>query len=252
MFFAFVTKLLWVLPIALQISVACAIVKRRLLTSFPIFFLYTVLVFSRETILLFLQYSTRNYALVYWYGEVIILAAALGAIVETAAHLLPQYSFFKVVMRIVWGLGAVAALIAVSMLTFAEISPSRDRVLELILVAEQSMKFLQASWLLIVALFVLHWKGKWSREAIGVVGGFGVNSALTLALFEARIHSHFLSDRMLALMNATAYNLAVIVWTKTFLFSSHQARAENLPKMNLDEWSQVLSEYSNRLWFRQY
>jgi hypothetical protein len=252
MFFAFATKLLWVIPIGLLVSVALTIVRHKLLASFPIFFCYTVLVFSRETILLFFQYSTRNYASVYWYGEVMILATALGAIVETAAHLLPQYPFFKVAMRVVWGFGAAAALTAVLMLTFAEMSPSRDRLFDAILLAERSIKFLEASWLLIVAMFVLHWKGYWSRETIGVVAGFGVNSALTLALFEFRIHFHFLSDRSFALLNATAYNLAVIIWTHSFLSSARQPKAEALPKMDFREWNQVLTEFSSRLWFRRY
>ena len=61
-----ITSALWILPLALQFAIALGMLKRQLVKGFPVFFTYTVLVFSEGMALLFLKPNTNRFALIYW------------------------------------------------------------------------------------------------------------------------------------------------------------------------------------------
>src|SRR6267154_6602818 len=107
-----VTDILWILPLALQSAVMFAIVRRKLLRTFPLFFTYTVAVLSREIVLMFLRNPGKLYGQVYWYGEVLNVFLSLGAIFETLRHVLPPYPFLSVMLKAVWTLGGVTGVAA--------------------------------------------------------------------------------------------------------------------------------------------
>src|ERR1700694_2495613 len=87
-----VTKTLWVLPLVLQIAIALVMLRRKLITIFPIFFSYTVIVLCREILLLFLKMG-KVYALIYWYGEALSVLLGLAVIFEIVGRILPPRPF---------------------------------------------------------------------------------------------------------------------------------------------------------------
>jgi hypothetical protein len=200
--------------------------------------------------LLFLKYPGRPYALVYWYGEVFIIFLALAAILETAKHLFPRYSFLDTALKVVWALGAGAALVAILMLILTRVQSSVDRVFELIILGERSIRFLQACWLILVIAYISYWRRDWRQYSVGIVAGFGVYSSLTLAILELRAHLHLISDVTLVLLNSAAYNVAAIIWAVFFFSTWHSSPSERLPKADLSSWNDAVTEYHSRRWFR--
>jgi hypothetical protein len=227
-------------------------IRRRLLRNFPIFFSYTLAVIFREVVLLFLPYTGNLYALVYWYGEVITISLALGAIFETVRHFFPPYPFLKVVLRTLWTLGAVAALAAVLLLAIPQPGKRGDWVLGIIMRGERSIRFAEACWLILVIALVLHLGRGWQQYSVGIVAGFGVHSAMTLALFELREHLHLVSSPTFVVLNSAAYCLAALIWAFYFLRPRQNLSSGRLPKANLSEWNNAVSEYYTQQWYRRY
>src|SRR5438270_10389975 len=121
------TQILWVVPLVFQLAIAAVMLRRRLTKIFPVFFSYTVLVLSRDIVLLFLPYPKSLYSLVYWCGEALAVLLGLGVIFETLRHLLPPSRFLRIVLILVWILGGFAAVTAMLMLVLCIVVTGEDR-----------------------------------------------------------------------------------------------------------------------------
>jgi len=247
-----ITRILWVLPLALQATIAFAILKRKLYVSYPLFFSYTLAVLSREIVLMFLRYPGKPYALVYWYGEMPTILLAIGAILETVRHLFPPYAFLRVVLKVLWMLGACAGLVGILMLVLAQVGKAGDWVFVMIMLAERSVRFVEACWLILVIAFVSRLGRSWQQYSIGIVAGFGVQSAMTLASFELRGHLQLISNPTFVMLNSLAYNAAAFIWAFYFLRPRENPSSGRLPKANLSEWNNAVSEYYTQQWSRRY
>src|ERR1700757_3042513 len=111
-FSQFVTRTLWLFPLALQAAIAFVMWRRKLAKIFPVFFAYTLTVLTREGSLLVLKYPGNLYAVVYWSGEALAVLLGLGVIFETLRHILPQQVFMKISSKFAWTLGAGVTAIA--------------------------------------------------------------------------------------------------------------------------------------------
>jgi len=245
----FVTKTLWVIPIILLVAVVAAMLRRKLAGEFPVFFSYAVVVFTREIALLFLKYPGNRYALVYWCGEALVVLLGMGVIFECLRHIFPN-PFLIVVLKSVGILGTIAALTAALMLILTKSDAGADRVFEFILSAERSARFLQACLLIVVIALMSRLGLTWHHYSIGIIAGFGVYSALALAVLEFRSHMKSISDATLVLLNSVAYNLAAIIWASYFLRSWRRTPVEHLPKTDLTEWNEAATDYV-RKWYRR-
>jgi hypothetical protein len=244
-----VTKTLWVIPIILLVVVAAAMLRRKLTGEFPVFFSYTVVVFSREIALLFLKYPGNLYALVYWYGEALAVLLGLGVIFETLRHIFPN-PFLRVVLKSVGALSTIAALTALVMLILTESSAGADGVFDFILSAERSARFLQACLLIVVIALMSRLGLTWHHYSVGIVAGFGVYSAMALATLEFRSHIKSIGDATLVLLNSAAYNIAAIIWAFYFLRSWRRTPVDHLPKTDLTEWNEAVTDYVDK-WYRR-
>ncbi|PYX45344.1 MAG: hypothetical protein DMG79_19530 [Acidobacteria bacterium] len=245
------TQILWVVPLVFQLAIAAVMLRRRLTKIFPVFFSYTVLVLSRDIVLLFLPYPKSLYSLVYWCGEALAVLLGLGVIFETLRHLLPPYRFLRIVLKSVWILGALAAVTAMLMLVFSNGGTGEDRVLEAIILLERAARFLQVCLLVVMITLMSRLGLTWHQYSLGIVAGFGVYSALDLLALDFRAHLHFVSDNAFVLIRPAAYNLAAVIWAAYFLPSWSSIPLERLPKNDLREWNQAVTDYVDQ-WHRHY
>src|SRR5882672_8315698 len=96
-------------------------------------------------------------------------------------------------------------------------SSQPDPLFETIILLERSVRFLQACWLIVLILLMSRLGLTWQHYAVGIATGFGVYSASDLALLELRGHLRLITNETLALLNSTAYNVAVIIWALYFV-----------------------------------
>ncbi|HXW92772.1 MAG TPA: hypothetical protein VEK33_19645 [Terriglobales bacterium] len=246
-----VTKTLWIVPLILQAVIAGVMWRRNLVRVFPIFFSYTVLVPSRDAALLFLTYPTNPYALVFWCGEALAVLLGIGVVFEILRHIFPPYPSLRLVVKSVWILGAFAAVTAVLMLVFSDGGSGTRRLLESVILLERAARFLQVCLLIVVIALMSRLGLTWHHYSLGIVAGFGVYSALDLAALEFQAHLRFLTDATFVLVRSAAYNLGAVIWAAYFLPSWSEKSVENLPRTDLAEWNEAVSEYVDQ-WYRRY
>src|SRR5258708_13448740 len=85
--------ILWFVPLALQAAIALVMVSRGLARVFPGFFAYTVLVPSRDVLLLLFPNSGNRSALFFWGGAAIAIFLCLVGLVSPLLHLFRPYPF---------------------------------------------------------------------------------------------------------------------------------------------------------------
>jgi len=245
-----VSKTLWLVPLIIQVAIAVVMLRRKLVGIFPVFFAYTILVASREMVLAFLPYSGGSYFLVYWWGEALAVLLGLGVIFEILRQLFAPYPFSEFVLKLVWTLGGMAAVTALLMLVLSNGGPWAHRVQESIMLIERAARFLQVCLLIIVIGLMSRLGLTWHKYSLGIVAGFGIFSALDLAALELRSHLHFMTDDMFVLIRPAAYNLGAIIWAAYFLRSWSRTPVAYLPKTNLPEWNEAVTEYVDQ-WYRR-
>lgn len=247
----FLTETLSLLPVVLQGAITLVMIRRKLAIIFPFFFSYTAAVLSTSLVLDFLPYGHRAYSLVYWSGDALAVLLGFAVIFEILRHILPSSSSLKMVLNAVWVLATVAAVTALVMLVWAKPGTEKDWLLAVIVLAERSVRFLQAS-LLIVAIALMSRLGlTWRDESLGIIAGFGIYSALALIVYEFGYFLHQMSSTVFVLLNSAAYNLATIIWAFYILRPARVTPVEHLPKADLAEWNSAVTDYVNQ-WSRRY
>jgi hypothetical protein len=246
-----VVEILWLLPLILQGAIALVMIQRKLVAVFPFFFSYTIVVFSKEIALRFTPYGRHEYALIYWYGESLSILLGFAVIFEILRNILPASFSLKVLINVVSVLGVVAAFTAVMMLLGPGPGAGRDRVLEIIVLAERSLRFLQASFLIVVIALMSRLGLTWFHESVGITAGFGVYSGLALAVYQFGYHLHLMSTGAFLLLNSGGYNLAAMIWAFYILRPVRVTPVEHLPKADLAEWNSAVTDYVNQ-WSRRY
>jgi len=242
------TIILWIVPLALQAAIVAAMLYRKLAGRFPVFFAYTVLVPSRDIILLFLKYPGTSYALVYWVGEALALLLGLGVILEVAQRLFRPYPFLRFLLRVISVLAAVATPLVLVLLA---LTGGRAEFFEAMVMLERAARFLQVCMLIVVLSLMSRVGLNWQNYAVGIAAGFGVYSALDLALLEFRAHLHLVSDSAFVLLRPAAYNLAAVIWAYYFLQSVRKRTVGQLPDVDLENWNSAVTGYINQ-WYRRY
>jgi hypothetical protein len=244
------TNTLWVLPLVLQTAIAIGMLRRRLASSFPVFFTYTVVEVLGETITLFFKPNTYLYALIYWCKEGILVLLGLMVIFEVLGHIFPRSSSLRFVLNFMWIFAAITAVAALLMWIWATPSTGNDPVYEIIVLAERSVRLLQAFLLIGVIALMSRLGLTWHNQLVGITAGFGIYSALALACYELGPHSHLMSNTALVLINSAAYNLAAATWAFYLLRPAQVSAIDNLPKLNLAEWNNTVSTYITQ-WYRR-
>jgi hypothetical protein len=246
-----VLKVFWVLSLIAQATIAFTMLWRGIVSTFPVFFAYTVLEFVTGIALLFFNTSGNHYALIYWCSEAVAVLLGLLIVFEVLRNILPSSASSRFVANLVWILSAIVAVIALLLLVSAKPGAGNERTYDLVILGERSVRFLQASLLIMVTALMSRLGLSWHDKSVGIATGFGVYSAFALIVFEFGPHLHLMSTAATALLNSTAYTVAIIIWAIYLLPSRTRLPTEYLPNLNLAEWNNVVGSYLNQ-WYRRY
>jgi hypothetical protein len=240
-----ITVALWIGPIVIQSIIVVVMLHRKLVGIFPVFFTYSVLVPAREILLFFVRNHLNLYSRIYFFSEAIVVTVSLGVIYEVIWHLIRPYSFLRrFAFRFFWIVAAVALALGLTMFLSSSRSVQASHRIEIIILAERSVRFLQACWLIVLVLLMSRLGLTWQYYAVGIATGFGVFSASYLALLELEAHLHLITYETLQLLNSTAYNVAAMIWALYFVPSRpRKVIVESLPSTEIARWNEMLSEY---------
>lgn len=243
-----ITMTLWITPIVIQSVIVVIMLRRQLAKVFPLFFAYTSLVPAREILLLFVRNHPELYFRTYWIGEALVVTLSLGVTYEVIWHLVRPYSFLRrLALRLFWVVAIVALVLGLVMLSSSKLSYHPESRSEIIILADRSVRFLQACLLIVLILLMSRLALTWQHYAVGIAAGFGVFAASDLALLELQAHLRLISFQTLVLLNSIAYNVAVAIWALYFL-PPHRRKVvvQSLPNTDIARWNEVLSQYLKR------
>jgi len=243
-------SVLWFVPLVLQVVIAVVMAIRGLAKVFPIFFIYTVLVSSRDAVLLlFPNPANRTYSYVFWWGDAIAILLSLGVVIEILQHLFRPYASLRIVFTGIWIVAVIAALCVLVVLAIK--SPRGVvNVFESIILVERSARVLQVCLLIFLISLMSRLGLVWQHYSVGIAAGFGTYAALDLILLELRAHLHSIADSTFVVLGSAAYNLAAITWASYFLKPQTATLIESLPSTDLATWNDVLSEQVKK-WYRR-
>lgn len=241
----FVIYALWVFPIVVQATIVFGMVRRKLVKSFPVFFTYTVWVLFASAGLLLLKPVGSLFHHLHWCEEAVSVLLGVAAIFEILRHILPPHSSPRFVMNFVWILTGLLAVTALLMFVSAKPMAGDYPMYEVIVLAERSVRFLQAS-LLIVVIGLMSVLGlTWRHEALGILLGFGVYSAAALVAFECGA-LHWMNPIAFSILNSAGYNVAALIWAFYMLRPTRRKPTGRLPNADLADWNDVLNSYVNQ------
>jgi hypothetical protein len=233
---------LWIVPLLLQLTIAAVMLRRSLFREFPLFFLYTLFVPLRDSVLLFAQADLNPW--IYWVGEGVAVLLGMAVMYEMLSHMIQPYPFLR--RAAVWLFQAAAivgGLIGLLMLSQEVQFWRPGQPIETIVLLERSLRLVQVCLSLAVALFLSRFGLTWNHYVVGVVTGFGVAAGLGMVLLEFRA-AHYISDSLFVLMSPLAHNCAVILWAVYFVPSRQREFAiDRVPTGGLGKWNQALQEF---------
>ena len=236
---------LWIFPIVLQAAIVFCMVRRKLVKSFPVFFMYTLWVLFSAAGLLFLKPFGSLYHHLHWCEEALSVVLGLGAIFEILRHILPPYSSPRFVMSLVWVLTGLFVVIALLMFLSAKPMTGNYQGYEVVMLAERTVRLLQASLLIVVIALMSVLGLTWHHEALGILIGFGVYSAGALVAFECGA-LHWMNPLAFSILNSAAYNVGALIWAFYILRPPRKKSVQLLPSADLTEWNNALNNYVNQ------
>jgi hypothetical protein len=235
---------LWLFPLVLQAAIAFGMIRRKLVKSFPVFFSYTVWVFSSAAGLLFVKSSGSLFQRLYSYEEGISVVLGFAVMFEVLRHILPPYSSPRLVMTFVWVLAGLFAVTAILIFVSAKPMTGNYAMYEVIVLAERSVRFLQASLLIVVIALMSVLGLTWHHESVGILIGFGVYSAVALVAFEFGV-LHWLNPIAFSMLNSAGYNFAALIWAFYILHPRRKKPVKRLPNADLADWNDALNNFVN-------
>jgi hypothetical protein len=238
-----VTELLAFEGLILQGAIAFGMIRRKLISTFPFFFSYTAVIVCTGLVLTFLPYNHNAYSLVYWVSETLAILLSFIVVLEILRHLLPSSAFLKFLLNVVLVSSVFAAVFALMILVSAKPSIGRDWLLEDIVLAERSLRFLQISLLIMVIALMSFLGLTWHRESLGILTGFGVYSAVALVVYEFGYRLPVISTTTIQLLNPAGYNVAVLIWAFYILRPPRPSRPfEHLGDADLARYVNALND----------
>lgn len=232
---------LWITHPVLQSAVVATMLQRKLHKKYPVFFAYTIseIVMFAVCFPIYLEGSYTAFFYAHWILAVISLTVGFFVIREIFSDILRPFHALKDLggMLFTWA-GFVMLLVAA---VVAAASPtSQSPIVEAVLTLQRCVRVVQCGLVIFMLTFSKYLGVSRKQQSFGIMlgfGGFALVELSVVALFTAgRI-----SDSHAALVNMTAYNLAIVTWLGYCLMKAG-SREGSVSLLMPQRWDQSLSD----------
>lgn len=246
---SFLWHYLWLAPNALQLVIAVAMIRRKLVGEFPLFFSYTLFELLQGNTLFVLDHlpavSGEQYWQAHWISLVISIALRLGVIYEIFTHVFRPYPALERLGRTAFrGTAAVLVLVAAGL---AARAPWDDPTsfLSGIYVVSRAVSLVQCGLLLFIYLFSSYFGLSWRNYVFGIAVGMGIFSIVDLGVMSIEILTWPApASYILDFVGMAAYHCSVLVWL-WYVLAREPVRytVKELPKSDLEKWNAALERF---------
>jgi hypothetical protein len=195
----------------MQVALAVAMWRRKLLRTYPYFFAYIV---SEVMLFLVLFMNEKNpdvYFYLYWVGATISAVLGFKVIHEVFSDVLKPFhalrDFSSMLFR--WA-GLVVMLIAIMSAIGSAGSPMGSLAAGL-LTLERSVRVMQCGLVLFLLMFSRYLGSSWRHRSFGIAFGFGIFAVVEFALLGLQF-ANVIDRSTLNIFSMGAYDTAIVIW----------------------------------------
>lgn len=203
----------WIGSTIAELLVVGIMLRRRLVRSFPIFFISIAFDLLREITLPAVGFhSALAYGYGYWLSAPIEYVIGFGVMVEAYRHSFGADP--RVPAKTLWMLG-FAGVALVGLAVFLVLHPDlpTTNLSGLVLTLNRSLELLSCGMLLFLWIFASRLGISWRHHVWGIVFGFGIYSTMGLSVATVHAITGTASGDWLARVTHFSYLAATIIWT---------------------------------------
>ena len=245
--------LLWAVCSILLLMTCGALLKRRLVREYPVFFAYVAFHLLRSV--LFAAYllhwqrrmSYADYFYAYWAAQAISVVLGFTVIYEVYCRIFQNYDALQRLGSVLFG-GAAVVLLLVAVLAAAS-APGTDApgMVRAVVLLERSVRVMQCGLLMFLFVLLFYFGLPWRNHIFGIALGFGVFATVELAAIAVRSQIGAIADTGLSRVNSAAYACGVLTWAYYLLAPEPAPQYTGVVSHNdLERWNQALLEMLQR------
>ncbi|MBZ5599882.1 MAG: hypothetical protein LAN83_16340 [Acidobacteriia bacterium] len=238
---------LWIAHPVLQLAAATAVFSRRLHRTFPVFFAYLIwqiLVFCA----LFPIHRWGTYAeyfYCFWIADAISLALGFKIIHEIFLDVFRPYHTLKDLGSVLFKWAALVMILVACVVAAASPATDQGPLVQAVFTVQRCVRVMQCGLILFLLVFSGYLGVSWRQHSFGIALGFGGFAIVELALIALNAAGRE-TPAGVNLINAVAYNCAILVWFGYALLNSKSRNASANLLMS-QRWDQSLTDLQHPL-----
>ncbi len=245
--------LLWVTGPILLVLTCGAVLKRKLVYEYPVFFVYaafhvlrTATLFTIHLLHLQHRMGYADYFYAYWMTQAVSIVLGFAVIYEIYRGVFQHYDALRRLGGILFACAGIALLV-LAMWTAAAPGAETPGVVRAVLLLERSVRLMQCGLVLFLFLAAFYFGLPWQNYRFGIALGFGVFASIELAAVAVRSHMGARVAVALSQVNAAAYACGVMIWLCYLLAPQPASQYAGVVQHNdLEKWNQTLLEILER------
>jgi hypothetical protein len=235
---------LWVAHPLLQGTLAAIILWRKLYRTFPFFFAYVVFQIIAFAVT-FPFRDLRFYAILfvsYWVTTAVSVVLGFLVIREIFLDVFRPYHTLRDLGSVLFKWAGLVMLMVAGVVGASARSGADDLLVNVILTSQRSVRVVQCGLVLFLLVFARYLGVNRQQKSFGIALGFGAFAVVELSL--VAIGNQSISQTVGSFVNMTAYNLAILTWTRYMLVKS-PAREDAASMLRPQRWEQSLNDLQN-------
>ena len=232
---------LWFAHPALQASLVCVMLWRKLHRTFPMFFWYVafqLMVFA----LTFPLYRAHSYAVffyIYWSTTAISVVLGFRVIHEIFLDVFRPYHTLRDLGSVLFKWAGLVMLMVAAVVAASAASGTGNPLETGIMTLERSVRVVQCGLILFLLVFSRYLGTNWRQKSFGIALGFGAFASVELSLVALNASDVF-NQVISSFINMTAYNITIFIWIGYMLVKS-PAREPAAHMLRPQRWEEGLS-----------
>jgi hypothetical protein len=203
----------WMLGPILQITLLIFMVRRKLRTTFPLFFSYVLFqVLKSGCLALFFRFDQMDYFYAYWTGNAISVFLGLTVMDEIWRQLFGPYEGIQRLGSLIFRWACVVLFLAALVIATSTQRNSADRIIAAVFTFDRTMRLVQCGLVFLVVIVSRFLKSFWRQQVFGIALGFGIFASIELILVSLLSRYGASHINSISLTKSIAYNAVTILW----------------------------------------
>jgi hypothetical protein len=236
----------WFVPPVLQLSIAIILVRRKMVSEFPAFFVYTCFQILQFAVLFTMDAMdsvSRDQFMAAWLVERYSSAGLRFAVIhEIFHHVFRSYPALQSLGGRLLRWSIVLLMILAVVLVASSTGTGLNRESLVIIVIDRAVDIMQVGLLVVLLVLVRYLRLTWSTYVLPIAVGLGLYSSAMLVM--AALHAHygmFYQPALFGLIEHVVYGCSALIWFTALLIPERAVRPVKPPLApELETWNAAL------------